>query len=229
MAVLELQDTLYINRVEAAKLAELNSLARVRVKAMIDEDDKNLFRDFVSDLEPLVPSSHNLQIPVDRDSTALVTRRRAAVYAEDRDKSNNFLAGEEHITRVKPLDILSFKRDGVQQGVFRRLKQGYYFADASLDLHRKTVVQSRHEVFDFIRGCVTHDIRCGLISHGKGEYRESPALLKSCVNHWLAQLDDVLAFHTAPRDSGGLGAVVILLRKSEKKIENRDKFVDEMR
>lgn len=192
---------------------------------MIEEEEKKLFREFVGDVEPLSQSGQRLKIPVDRNSPALVTRRMAAVKVTD--SEDNFLAGEEHVPRVKPLDTLSFKRDGVQHGVFRRLKQGHYTVESSLDLHRLTVVQSRQEVLAFVRDCVAHDIRCGSITHGKGEQREDPALLKSCVNYWLPQLSEVLAFHTAPRHSGGLGATFILFRKSaDKKAANRLRFAE---
>ena len=199
-------------------LAEL-----LRVKTVIEEEEKKLFRDFVGDVEPLSQAAQRLKIPVDRNSPALVTRRMAAVRVNE--SEDNFLAGEEHVPRVKPLETLSFKRDGVQHGVFRRLKQGQYTVESSLDLHRLTVVQARKEVLAFVRDCVAHDIRCGSITHGKGEQRESPALLKSCVNYWLPQLSEVLAFHTAPRHSGGLGATFILLRKSaDRKAVNRLRF-----
>jgi DNA-nicking Smr family endonuclease len=192
---------------------------------VIEEEEKKLFREFVGDVEPINQSGQRLKIPVDRNSPALVTRRMAAVKVTD--SEDNFLAGEEHVPRVKPLDTLSFKRDGIQHGVFRRLKQGHYAVESSLDLHRLTVVQSRKEVLAFVRDCVAHDIRCGSITHGKGEQREDPALLKSCVNYWLPQLSEVLAFHTAPRHCGGLGVTFILFRKSpEKKAANRLRFTE---
>jgi len=40
-------------------------------------------------------------------------------------------------------------------------------------------------------------------------------LLKSCVNLWLPQFEQVLAFHSAPRHLGGMGATCFLLKKSE--------------
>ena len=189
------------------------------------EEEKKLFREFVGDVEPVSQSGHPLKIPVDKNTPTLVSRRLAAV--KESDAGDNFLAGEEHVPRVKALDTLSFKRDGVQHGVFRRLKQGHYTVESSLDLHRLTVVQSRIEVLAFVRDCVAHDIRCGAITHGKGEQRENPALLKSCVNYWLPQLRDVLAFHSAPRHSGGLGATFILFRKSARNKEvNRLRFLE---
>ena len=59
-----------------------------------------------------------------------------------------------------------------------------------------------------------------LITHGKGELRDKPALLKSCVNHWLKELDSVLAFHSAQPHHGGSGASYVMLRKSSNKRVN---------
>jgi len=125
---------------------------------------------------------------------------------------------------VDPLDVLCFQRPGVQHGVFKNLRLGKYVLDARLDLHRLTVESARHNVYQFISDCIATDVRCALITHGKGEGRETPALLKSCVAHWLPQFDDVLAFHTAQKQHGGYGATYVLLRKSDKKkLEARER------
>ncbi|MBE8718754.1 DNA endonuclease SmrA [Cellvibrio polysaccharolyticus] len=149
-------------------------------------------------------------------------RRREAAVAEPVSDSN-FLS-EYHIELQDPNTVLEFKRDGVQHGVYRSLRQGKYPIDARLDLHRMTVEQARAAVFQFIRDCMSNDIRCALITHGKGEGREQPALLKSCVAHWLPEFPEVLAFHSAQKHHGATGATYVLLRKSErKKLENWEK------
>ncbi|WP_045855560.1 DNA endonuclease SmrA [Teredinibacter purpureus] len=125
---------------------------------------------------------------------------------------------------VEPLAELSFQRPGVQHGVFKNLRLGKYKLDARLDLHRLTVEQARKIIFEFIHDCLEADVRCALITHGKGEGREIPALLKSCVAHWLPQFDAVLAFHTAQKHHGSYGATYVLLRKSDKKkLENKER------
>ncbi len=141
-------------------------------------------------------------------------RRQAATAELAKDK--NFLSGE-YVEPVDPLAIIEFKRDGVQTGVYRNLRLGKYQIDARLDLHHMTVEQARAAVFQFIKDCMSHDIRCALITHGKGEGRSLPAQLKSCLNHWLPQFDAVLAFHSAQKQHGWVGATYVLLRKSEKK------------
>ena len=110
--------------------------------------------------------------------------------------------------------MLSFSRPGVQHGVFKNLRQGKYEIHSSLDLHGLTVEQSRQALWGFIKDCNKQGVRCGLITHGKGHGRAEPAKLKSCVNHWLPQIDSVLAFHSAQKQHGGLGATYILFKKS---------------
>lgn len=190
---------------------------------MVEEGDKQLFRKLVGEVRPVKQQNKVEQPEVDFAAPAFVSRRAAASgQGKGRD---NLLMPVEHIPRVLPLDILSFKRDGVQHGVFRQLKRGQYPAEASLDLHRMSVEQARSQIFDFVEDCIGAGVRCGLIAHGKGQGREQPALLKSCVNHWLRQWQEVLAFHSAPRHLGGVGATVMLLRKSpEQKQRNREKY-----
>ena len=123
------------------------------------------------------------------------------------------------------MSLLSFKRPGVQNGVFRNFRLGKYGIDARLDLHKMSVEQARKELFQFVIDCLTNDIRSALVTHGKGEGRKTPAILKSYVAFWLPQIPDVLAFHTAQKQHGSYGATYILLRKSNnKKKETRTKL-----
>ncbi|MBC6904301.1 DNA endonuclease SmrA [Saccharophagus sp. K07] len=157
------------------------------------------------------------------DEKTLAHRREKAESEEI--KADDPLAGEP-IEMVDPLAELSFRRPGVQHGVFRNLRQGKYAVDARLDLHKMNIERARREVYQFIKDCMQNDVRTALITHGKGETREQPALLKSCVAHWLPQMEEVLAFHSAQKQHGGVGATYILLRKSERqKQETRDKLL----
>lgn len=176
--------------------------------------------DFLSAMRDVQPMkvADKVALAPPADTLNAVKRRQAAVAEVARDK--NFLSGE-YIEPVDPLAILAFRRDGVQTGVFRNLRLGKYPVDARLDLHQMKVEQARAAVFQFIRDCMAHDIRCALITHGKGEGRAQPALLKSCIAHWLPQFPEILAFHSAAKHHGASGATYILLRKSErKKLEN---------
>lgn len=177
------------------------------------QDDNNLFLQKMKDVRP-IKLEEKISLSSHQDTINAETRRKAAT--AELAKNKNFLSGE-YIEPVDPLAILEFKRDGVQNGVFRNLRLGKYQIDARLDLHHMTVDQARNAVFQFIKDCMQHDIRCALITHGKGEGRDQPAQLKSCIAHWLPQFQEILAFHSAQKQHGWVGATYVLLRKSEKK------------
>jgi DNA-nicking Smr family endonuclease len=187
----------------------------------MDGDEDNLFSDAMSDVAPLKRARRaglTPKSPNHRDSS-MEHRRRAAALLPERDR--NTLADRE----FAPLDawyVLAFKRSGIQNGVFRKLKQGRYEAESRLDLHRMTAEIARRAIFDFIEESHHLGLRSVLVIHGKGE---SSSILKGCVDHWLRELAIVQAFHSAQPQHGGTGAVYVLLRKSEeKKRENREKF-----
>jgi DNA-nicking Smr family endonuclease len=159
-----------------------------------------------------------------RDSS-LEQRRQAAVQAPKQDRN---ILTQGGIVSLDAWYVLEFKRPGVQNGVFRKLKQGRYESDARLDLHRMTAAVARRELFDFIQESYRMGLRTVLVIHGKGQTsaeQERCSLLKGCTDRWLRELDTVQAFHSAQPRHGGTGAVYVLLRKSEeKKRENREKF-----
>ncbi|NND68676.1 MAG: DNA endonuclease SmrA [Halioglobus sp.] len=159
------------------------------------------------------------------DAQTLQARRQAA--AEEGSPDPNPLTD----TQLEPLDawyVLDFKRPGVQNGVYRKLKQGRYEAQGRLDLHRMTVARARREIFEFVAQAYDYGLRSVLVIHGKGETRadkERCSILKGGVDRWLRELETVQAFHSARPQHGGTGAVYVLLRKSEdKKRETREQF-----
>ena len=191
---------------------------------MNDSDD-----DFLSEMGDVTPIRRDSRVRLKRSNesdAAARLRREAAVTEQGRDP--NPLADEG----VRPLDpwyVLEFKRPGIQNGVYRKLKKGSYPAEARLDLHRMNVQRARREIFDFVNECHTLGLRSILIVHGKGERSpnsEAVGILKGFVDHWLRELAPVQAFHSAPPNLGGTGAVLVLLAKSEeKKRENRERFM----
>lgn len=157
------------------------------------------------------------RVPLNKKNKKDASLKDRKLNAEAFEVSSSDPLDTQNITMVAPLDLLAFQRPGVQHGVYKNLRLGKYQIDATLDMHRMTVEEARNTLFRFIQDCLDNDIRTALITHGKGEGRETPALLKSCVGHWLPQMDEVLAFHTAQKHHGSYGATYVLLKKSEKK------------
>ncbi len=174
-----------------------------------------LFEQEMKDVRPLKSRSDPLpQRPRDKPDPGTLYRRAAAQRPVAAD--GNFLTSG-FVEFVHPQEVLSFKRGGIQHGVFYKLQQGAYPIEATLDLHLMSVEEAREQVFDFIRDCLRYEVRTALINHGKGaRNKENPAMIKSYVARWLPQFQEIMAFHSAQGFHGGTGAVYVLLRKSEK-------------
>jgi DNA-nicking Smr family endonuclease len=189
---------------------------------MDDDGQDSAFRDAVRDVSPLNWKRRE-RAAVRIEATAGQLRRREQAVAEP------LLPAEEVLTlgevpSVGPHDVLSWKIDGVQEGVFRNLRLGRYAIEGALDLHRHTVAQAREALLAFLTTARARGWRSVLISHGRGERSPTPARIKSYVAHWLTQYPDAIAFHSAERRHGGAGSVYVLLRKSRAaREENRER------
>src|SRR5690606_15930228 len=131
-----------------------------------DRDERDAFLQEMRDVKPIKTTPRVPLAVEDPRATVSVAQRRAAAIAEGTTE-DNFLSGD-YVPPVDPLEILEFKRPGVQNGVYRKLRLGNYAIDARLDLHRMTVEQARRAVFQFVADCMEQDIRCALVTHGKG-------------------------------------------------------------
>ncbi len=182
------------------------------------EEEFELFQKEMADVRPLSsPAMASVREQRPAPTPGQVYRREAAQRNESFDENQLPTVFVEHL---HPEATLSFKRGGIQNGVFRRLQKGGYDIEATLDLHGLTVEQARHEVHRFIQDCLRHDVRLALISHGKGRNnKEQRPLLKSFLARWLPMFPEVMAFHSAQRWHGGAGAVYLMLRKSERQKE----------
>lgn len=185
--------------------------------------DDNLFASEMGDVTPLKRDPRERLI---KTETVDASRRRQAA-TQMTARSDNFLSDDG----VPPLDawyVLDFKRPGIQNGVYRKLRLGQYETEARLDLHRYTVAEARRELWSFFKEARRLGLRTLLITHGKGfgnKEKSGSGVLKGYVNRWLQDIDDVQAFHSAQPQHGGTGSVYVLLRKSDaKKRENRELY-----
>lgn len=176
----------------------------------MSDDDLDLFRSAMGDVKP-IKSEAKVRLRPDSDDKNVLRARREAAQAVD-DRVSGPLS-VDYVQQVESQAVLSFIRPGIQHSLFKKLKQGLLPMEAQVDLHGMTVEQARSTVLEFIRDCCQHEIRFALITHGKGEGRAQPAVLKSCINSWLPQLSEVLAFHSAQARHGGTGATYVMLKR----------------
>jgi DNA-nicking Smr family endonuclease len=180
----------------------------------LDEDERALFQAAMADVAPLsTPRREVLKPPPDKsDRLQAQLARESAEQQKPTAKDPNPFHGS-NVPQLQPYDVLGWKKPGVQEAVYRKLRLGQYPIEATLDLHRHTVREARAALYQFLQQAIAKQRRTLLVLHGRGERSPTPARIKSHVAHWLPQHPEVIALHSAQRNQGGTGAVYVLLRK----------------
>lgn len=185
----------------------------------MSEQELDLFFKEMADVIPLKRPGKVAVKRADRNTPGQQYRREKAQY------SQQDIDGPLSLVLRKPLPAdawITYKRDGIQTGVYKNLRLGKYPLEATLNLFGKTPVEARDELLQFVTECQEHNIRSVLIVFGRG--RRTDATLKSYLAQWLPEMEAVQAGHTALKQHGGVAAVYVLLRKSEQlRSENRER------
>ena len=109
-------------------------------------------------------------------------------------------------------DEISFRRDGVQDRVMRKLKRGEYRVEDVCDLHGLRVDEAKEALRGFLADALARRLQCVRIIHGKGKGSGPKGpVIKTAVNMILRKTGPVLAFTSARRIDGGTGAINVLL------------------
>jgi DNA-nicking Smr family endonuclease len=111
--------------------------------------------------------------------------------------------------------------EGIAQGLDRRLlkklRRGDFSVQAHLDLHGLNRMEARDAVERFLVRSRQKGQRCVLIISGRGHHsKDKTPVLKTHLGQWLTHgrlSKKILAFCSARRCDGGVGAVYVLLRK----------------
>jgi len=185
----------------------------------MSEQEFDLFIREMADVVPLKKSNRLSLHKADEVTPGQQYRQQKAQYSEQE------INGPLSMVLKKQLSVddwISYKRDGIQTGVFKNLRLGKYPLEATLNLFRKTPGEARDELLFFVHECQECNIRSVLITFGRSQ--NSGILLKSYLAQWLPELEQVQACHTALKQHGGITAVYVLLRKSEwQRLENRER------
>lgn len=179
--------------------------------------------EFLNELKDVKPIKKTDTVPINQPKSTLAQQLKRQAIETNQNLINNYLS-VENVEPVDPYDHISFKQDGVQQGVFKKLRLGKYKIDFVLNLQQKKFEQARTSLFMHILDSHKKGDRTVLIKHGLGLNNQPfPALLKSYVHQWLQQMPEIIAYHTAQPYHGGNSAVYVLLKKNqEDKVNNRE-------
>lgn len=114
-------------------------------------------------------------------------------------------------------DQAVFLRHADAGDVLRRLRQGQWPIEATLDLHGATLEQAGQRFDRFINSCLQYNARCVCIIHGQGHCSPNhEPVLKASVRRWLRDHHAVMAYIPTPESAGGDGAVMVLFEKNKK-------------
>lgn len=116
-------------------------------------------------------------------------------------------------------------RRGGDRRVLARLRGGDFRVESILDLHGHSFEEGFEALEAFLVRHFEDGARCVLVVHGRGwNSRPEEPTLAQLVPHWLAQprLGGMLtAFVSAPAPMGGLGALLVLLRREKSKARKK--------
>lgn len=192
----------------------------------MSEKDKSLFLEAMQELEGIEPLKetehqplHNAQKQKFKSSELLkkVKRKQRNHHNQSKNALDDELTQAVQYdfsgTKVGAFESLFYCQPGVRTQELSKLKKGQFNAQAVLDLHGLTVQQGEQALDDFIALCCAQNKRFIRVIHGKGYNSddEYPAL-KNLTNQLLSQLNEVIAFTSAPEKDGGVGAVNVLLK-----------------
>jgi DNA-nicking Smr family endonuclease len=174
-----------------------------------EQSDINLFREEVGIIEQIEQDKIH---PITASPKPIAKFRQQGV----EQALNSTFSDQYEPHTIGSEESLSFRRSGIQHRLFSRLRNGHLQIEAELDLHGMTVAISHQALAKFLQDCQHDMLRCVRIVHGKGwSSKNQKPVLKTKLNSWLQQNDNVLAFCSAPIEDGGTGAVYVLLRRTK--------------
>jgi DNA-nicking Smr family endonuclease len=172
-----------------------------------NSESNTLFRSAVGDIKPIKQRDR------DQSTSGNVQPGRSGLNAELKLPAPSDTVPRAPV-KAGPGDKLIFQRASVSRKIMRDLRRGRVPVDEEMDLHGMTGNEAHRALHDFIAYCTRRRLACVRIVHGKGHGSgEHGPVLKTGVNHWLRQWDDVLAFCSTPERDGGTGAIYVLLRR----------------
>ncbi len=185
----------------------------VKTPEQEQEEDLELFHKQMQGVQKINHSNvAKIDKPLKKKVDAQTLAKRAAAEGPMQTDDAALSDTQAMLNPVGSQATLSYRIATLQHKVFEDLKAGNLRWYEAVDLHGCTVEEARQAVLQIIQIAKDENQNVIKIVHGKGP----EAVLKTYVNGWLRQHRDVLAFVSAPENQGGTGAVLVLLKRSEK-------------
>ena len=176
----------------------------MKFKDALSQQEKQLFKDAVGKVKPMVldtihPVKKSIK-PKSRINQQKVGQQQASFHFSD-----------QYEPMLATQGPMKYVRDGANSYETKNLRRGLYAPDLILDLHGLDQQQAKQEIAALLFASQKEHAQCLCIVHGLGN-----RILKNKVPHWLVQHPDVIAFHQAPLEWGGDGALLVLMDLHDK-------------
>ncbi len=172
------------------------------------ESDLSLFKDALNNADGVTHRIKQDKI----HPTPPLSKPKAQEKAKQRQQRQaSFYFSDEFEPDLPKEGPLSYVREGESSFLAKQLRRGDFEPDLILDLHGYSKENAKVELAGLIDECRKRHIQCANIVHGLGEH-----ILKKKVPHYLVQHPFVTAFHQAPKEFGGRGALLILVELPER-------------
>ncbi|CAH0533990.1 Endonuclease MutS2 [Vibrio stylophorae] len=168
-------------------------------------DDSQLFSDAMKGVKKIAQDT--IKHAPTRKISNLATSKRQ----QSEQRNDAFYFSDEFEPHLSEDGPMRYARDDVSKYEVKRLRRGIYVPDIYLDMHGMTQLEAKRELAAMIAECRKEGIRCASVMHGIGTH-----VLKQKAPLWLAQHPDVMAFHQAPLEFGGAGALLVLIEVNER-------------
>jgi len=175
------------------------------------DNEKDLFMQSIGQVKPIVQDKVKPVKKVEQNKSLKVARAKA----NNKNKQDaEFYFSDQFEPNLNQLGPMKYVREDVDSFEAKNLRRGQYAPDLILDLHGLGQQAAKLEIAALLYACKKEHAKCVCIVHGLGS-----RVLKNKVPHWLVQHPDVMAFHQAPLEWGGNGALLVL-------VELKDRFAE---
>jgi DNA-nicking Smr family endonuclease len=185
----------------------------MKFKDALTKDEKDLFKQAIGKVKPIVQD----KIVLSKKSLNNLSLKKTQAKTNEKNKQDaEFYFSDEFEPNLNQQGPMKYVREDVDSFEAKNLRRGEYSPDLILDLHGLTQNTAKLEIAALLYACKREHAKCVCIVHGLGS-----RVLKNKVPHWLVQHPEVMAFHQAPLEWGGNGALLVL-------VELNDRFVDNL-
>ncbi|HCM48040.1 MAG TPA: endonuclease SmrB [Colwellia sp.] len=203
------------SKIQKNKMAESLRKTNESINTVLDTvlpDEKKLFADAIGQVKPLVIDTVRL---IKRGCKSNTSLKNDQEYNKANKAIAQFHFSDEFEPNLNKQGPMKYVRQDVDSFEVKNLRRGHYRPDLILDLHGLDQHQAKKELAALLFACQKEHAQCICVVHGIGSH-----ILKNKVPHWLVQHPDVMAFHQAPLEWGGNGAILALIELKDK--YNRD-------